>query len=192
MNATQLKEKLSAGALGRYAHLYADLDAQSRRYADAIDAFTALYGDDRELYLFSVPGRSELSGNHTDHQHGRVLAGAIDRDIIAVVRLVDKTVKLSTGRGLDCFYGLSRSADKPKIRNRICCGYVIDMSIICRCVGKIRRSLEAACRKKEYVEDKRNRQNDRGKKKPRHILLSTLIGTENEIEAENKSRRYAE
>ncbi|MBR6795656.1 MAG: galactokinase [Clostridia bacterium] len=85
MNATQLKEKLAAGALGRYAHLYADLDAQSRRYADAIDAFTALYGDDRELYLFSVPGRSELSGNHTDHQHGRVLAGAIDRDIIAVV-----------------------------------------------------------------------------------------------------------
>ncbi|MBR2952438.1 MAG: galactokinase [Clostridia bacterium] len=85
MNATQLKEKLAAGALGHYAHLYADLDAQSRRYADAIDAFTALYGDDRELYLFSVPGRSELSGNHTDHQHGRVLAGAIDRDIIAVV-----------------------------------------------------------------------------------------------------------
>ena len=85
MNATKLKETLMSGALARYAALYADVDAQGRRYIDAIDAFTAIYGDDRELYLFSVPGRSELSGNHTDHQHGRVLAGAIDRDIIAVV-----------------------------------------------------------------------------------------------------------
>ena len=35
---------------------------------------------------FSAPGRTELSGNHTDHQHGRVLAGAVDLDMQAAVR----------------------------------------------------------------------------------------------------------
>lgn len=84
MTANELKARITAGALGAYAHLYPDTAAQAKRYTDAIDAFCALYGDDRDIRLFSVPGRSEISGNHTDHNHGKVLAGAIDRDIIAV------------------------------------------------------------------------------------------------------------
>ena len=32
-------------------------------------------------YIFSAPGRTELGGNHTDHQHGKVLAAAVDRAI---------------------------------------------------------------------------------------------------------------
>ena len=85
MKATELIAALENGALDRYSHLYRDTAAEARRYIDAIRAFTALYGDSRELYLFSVPGRTEVSGNHTDHNHGKVLAAAIDRDIIAVV-----------------------------------------------------------------------------------------------------------
>ena len=42
-----------------------------------------MYGD-REVFLFSVPGRTELSGNHTDHNGGKVLAAAVDLDLIAV------------------------------------------------------------------------------------------------------------
>ena len=84
MTANELKAHIAEGALDAYAHLYPDLAAQAKRYTDAIDAFCALYGGDRDIRLFSVPGRSEISGNHTDHNHGRVLAGAIDRDIIAV------------------------------------------------------------------------------------------------------------
>ncbi len=84
MNATELKQRLREGALERYAALYADIPAQTERMIAAIDRFTEMYGDDREIALFSVPGRSEISGNHTDHNHGCVLAGAIDRDIIAV------------------------------------------------------------------------------------------------------------
>lgn len=38
-------------------------------------------------YLFSAPGRTELSGNHTDHQLGKVLAGAVDLDTVAAVAL---------------------------------------------------------------------------------------------------------
>ena len=85
MKANELIAALNGGALDRYSHLYRDTKAEAARYIDAINAFVSLYGDERDLSLFSVPGRTEVSGNHTDHNHGRVLAAAIDRDIIAVV-----------------------------------------------------------------------------------------------------------
>ena len=89
MKAKQILELLSSGALSRHADLYRDLEAQTRRYADAVTRFTELYGEEHEIELFSVPGRSELSGNHTDHNRGAVLAGAIDRDIIAVAKSIE-------------------------------------------------------------------------------------------------------
>ena len=76
--------RLDAGALTNYSGLYADTAAQTERYRAALLRFAELYGADRDVYLFSVPGRSEICGNHTDHNHGCVLAGAIDRDIIAI------------------------------------------------------------------------------------------------------------
>ena len=85
MNTLQLKEKLQNGALAKYGHLYRNIEAQSARYLRVLEAFEAKFGQTEEVYLLSVPGRSELSGNHTDHNFGKVLAGAIDRDIIAVV-----------------------------------------------------------------------------------------------------------
>ena len=48
--------------------------------------FAAAFGGTPERY-FSAPGRTELSGNHTDHQHGRVLAGAVNLDMMAAVRV---------------------------------------------------------------------------------------------------------
>lgn len=84
MRASELKAKIASGALGAYAHLYQNTAEQAERYIAAIDAFVSEYGDREDIRIFSVPGRSELSGNHTDHNYGRVLAGAIDRDIIAV------------------------------------------------------------------------------------------------------------
>ena len=49
------------------------------------DGFAKTFGTNRETLLFSAPGRTEISGNHTDHQHGRVLAGAINLDMLAAV-----------------------------------------------------------------------------------------------------------
>ena len=62
--------------------------AQRCRYAKAADAFLAKYGDG-ELSLYSVGGRSEISGNHTDHNHGRVIAASVNLDIIAVAKPVE-------------------------------------------------------------------------------------------------------
>ena len=52
--------------------------------------FAAAFGGAPERY-FSAPGRTELSGNHTDHQRGRVLAGAVDLDMLAAVRVTGTT-----------------------------------------------------------------------------------------------------
>ena len=83
MKASELKSKIYSGALKKYARLYENTDAQTERFARIIDNFTSLYGD-KESCILSVPGRSEICGNHTDHNRGCVLAGAIDRDVIAV------------------------------------------------------------------------------------------------------------
>ncbi len=86
MKAADIKNKILSGEWDQtLTRLYGGgrVDAQRKRYACAVSEFISLYGD-LEAELFSVPGRSEISGNHTDHNHGRVLAAAIDLDIIAV------------------------------------------------------------------------------------------------------------
>ena len=84
MNVLQMKELLMGGALNAFPHLYTNPEAQKERMLAALDRFAEYYGAEREVAIFSVPGRSEIVGNHTDHNLGCVLAGAIDRDIIAV------------------------------------------------------------------------------------------------------------
>ena len=84
MKANELIQSLRDGALDKYAALYSDLEATKERFIAAINAFCETYGTERDIAIFSVPGRSEIIGNHTDHNHGKVMAGAINRDIIAV------------------------------------------------------------------------------------------------------------
>ena len=71
----------------RFVTLYgqdAVLSARER-YADAVRHFVSLYGESEDAWLFSAPGRTEIGGNHTDHNHGCVLAGSVNLDVIAVV-----------------------------------------------------------------------------------------------------------
>ena len=87
MNTTTLLEHLRSGALdARLTALYGKeaLDAQKARYTAALNEFAKLYGEREDCRLLSVSGRSELSGNHTDHNRGCVIAASIDLDIIAV------------------------------------------------------------------------------------------------------------
>ena len=71
----------------RFARLYGDdVKAQRQRYIDAVNGFVQTFGEpETQLQLFSAPGRTEIGGNHTDHNHGRVLAGSVNLDVIAVV-----------------------------------------------------------------------------------------------------------
>ena len=84
MKSNELKQKIKEGALSELFGIYSDTKRQSERIIDAISKFEQIYGEGRDVAVFSTPGRSEIIGNHTDHNAGCVLAGAIDRDIIAV------------------------------------------------------------------------------------------------------------
>ncbi|WP_319228658.1 galactokinase family protein [Draconibacterium orientale] len=82
-----LNEKINGGDNPLFKELYgsdvAELKVQADRYADLMGEFEKTFGAD-DVSLFSSPGRTEIGGNHTDHNHGRVLAGAVNLDNIAV------------------------------------------------------------------------------------------------------------
>lgn len=58
------------------------LESARSRCAQLLEEFSQAFGTEATA-LFSAPGRTEVGGNHTDHQHGRVLAAAVDLDILA-------------------------------------------------------------------------------------------------------------
>ena len=94
MNTSMTKAHITSGGLDKtLVYIYGEqaLSYQRERYLSAIDEFEKIYGDG-EITLYSVAGRSELSGNHTDHNHGCVIAASIDLDIIAVARKRDDAV----------------------------------------------------------------------------------------------------
>ena len=82
-----LIEKIANGKNPLFHELYGVnevvLKEQADRYASLMNEFQIVYGTD-DVSLFSSPGRTEIGGNHTDHNYGRVLAGAVNLDNIAV------------------------------------------------------------------------------------------------------------
>ncbi|MBQ7828682.1 MAG: galactokinase [Clostridia bacterium] len=106
MKNFELIENINNGTLDqKLATLYGqeNVGSAKQRYTDAIEKFTEAYGCDRELSLFSVAGRSELSGNHTDHNRGCVVAASISLDVIAVASPTDDGMitVISEGFGKD-------------------------------------------------------------------------------------------
>jgi galactokinase len=79
--------KISGGNNPLFKELYGTdatvLQEQADRYASLMSDFEKTYATD-DVQLFSAPGRTEIGGNHTDHNYGRVLAGAVNLDNIAV------------------------------------------------------------------------------------------------------------
>lgn len=96
----ELKELFSSGAQDELLKdIYVDeglLDYQRNRYVDAIARYEDLYGSG-EAEIFSAPGRSEIGGNHTDHQNGEVLAASINLDAIGIVGKLDGVVEVVSG-----------------------------------------------------------------------------------------------
>ncbi len=67
----------------------AQIDAQKQRYKKAESAFAEYFGSISEHKFFSAPGRTEICGNHTDHNCGKVFAASVNLDVIAVVEKTD-------------------------------------------------------------------------------------------------------
>ncbi len=90
MKPQEFIEKIQAGELDeQLKNLYGDnvkaLDRQRARYIEAAEEFTKLFPQYEDVHIYSAPGRTEVGGNHTDHQHGCVFAAAVNLDVIAVV-----------------------------------------------------------------------------------------------------------
>lgn len=68
------------------------VELQKPRYIKTLQTFVELYGDDRDVMLLSAPGRTEICGNHTDHNNGKVLAASINLDAIAVAAKNDDNI----------------------------------------------------------------------------------------------------
>lgn len=95
--SAELKQNILNGGYDQaFAKLYgadtATVAAQRVRYVDMIDHFEENFGTGRTVCLYSAPGRTEIGGNHTDHNNGVVIAAAVNLDIIAVVAKNDENV----------------------------------------------------------------------------------------------------
>ena len=100
------KQELSDGVhAARLASLYccapAETASKAARYAAVLDGLEKTFGSHAEAGLYSAPGRTEIGGNHTDHQHGRVLAGSVNIDMIAAAAPNDKNQLRVQSEGYD-------------------------------------------------------------------------------------------
>ena len=80
--------------------LYGSDASLRERIKNAVESFTAIYGE-QDYSVFSVSGRSEICGNHTDHQHGKVLAASINLDIIAIASTNNSNIVKVVSNGYD-------------------------------------------------------------------------------------------
>lgn len=129
MTPSKLIEMIESGAadesLKKVYVTDSAVQCQKPRYIKTIKKFIELFGDDRDAMIVSAPGRTEICGNHTDHNNGKVLAASIDLDAIAVAAKNDDNVIHEKSEGHDmntvdlsdltpdkAFYGRSSSMIK--------------------------------------------------------------------------------
>ena len=104
MNLYDLINGLSNGAFDEQLRMLygagekAVLRARAR-YLSAAESFSRLHPECGDIHVYSASGRTEIGGNHTDHQHGCVLAAAVSLDMIAIVAFHDEGVIRVTSAG---------------------------------------------------------------------------------------------
>ena len=105
MSVQILKNSINNGEFdARFKRVYVTdeaVKAQHERYVSLANDFAELFGEDRDARMFSAPGRTEVGGNHTDHNHGRVLAAGINLDAIAIAAKNDENIVRVKSRGYD-------------------------------------------------------------------------------------------
>ena len=103
-NSKVLCEEL---AQGKYSQLLKEIyidesmvPYQQERYIKAVKGYEEIFGEN-DVEIYSAPGRSEVGGNHTDHQHGMVLATSINLDALAVVSRNDSNLMRVMSEGYE-------------------------------------------------------------------------------------------
>ena len=71
-----------------FGEIYPDVASAKEKYIRLYELYTEKFFEPESFYLFSAPGRTEIGGNHTDHNHGCVLAGSVLLTVICIRFLV--------------------------------------------------------------------------------------------------------
>ncbi len=103
-NISELSEKLANGDFdAKFKTLYHNYNNQKERYLNTLLEFCEVFNTAQTVSIFSAPGRTEIIGNHTDHQHGKAIAASVDLDVIAFTTLngTDKINIKSKGYPMD-------------------------------------------------------------------------------------------
>lgn len=89
----------------RVCELYGEgeavLEQQKTRYGELVERFERRFGSSDGICFFSAPGRTEIGGNHTDHNSGCVLAAAVNLDTVACVRRTDDGIITVDSEGFE-------------------------------------------------------------------------------------------
>lgn len=103
MNINNIKDNINSSASDKlFSELYgSQTDRQKKRYCEAVDEFKKIFPDYDDVSVYSAPGRTEIGGNHTDHQNGQVLAAAVNLDIIAIAAFHDEPVIRIKSKGFE-------------------------------------------------------------------------------------------
>ncbi len=122
-NIATLRDNLKQGSYSEaltqlYCCAEKDTIIHAERFLSVLDGLDAAFGAHQSAALFSAPGRTEIGGNHTDHQHGRVLAGSVNIDMIAAVAANDCATLRVQSEGYDlCEIDLADLAIKKEEEN---------------------------------------------------------------------------
>ncbi len=114
------EEMIRSGEMdARFARLYADIPAARERFLHLADLYRAQFGEGKDIRFFSAPGRTEVCGNHTDHNHGKVIAAAIDLDAAACAEATDNgVISVKSEKYPGDFIDISVLAPQDKERDR--------------------------------------------------------------------------
>lgn len=102
MEIKQVRECILSGEYNdKFSLLYGETKSSAERYVKACDKYENIFGSCDGVELFSAPGRTEVGGNHTDHQFGCVLAGSVNLDVIAVAAPTGNNIVRIKSEGFD-------------------------------------------------------------------------------------------
>ena len=94
MNYNELKTFINTKSIDETLHLVScldDLNNEKSRYLSILDSAFSIFKDG-DYHIISSPGRTEIGGNHTDHQHGHVLAAAVNIDNVCACKTNDENI----------------------------------------------------------------------------------------------------
>lgn len=119
MRPSEIIEKIKdRSADETIASLYGadNVEKQRARWLSCAQAFAGRFPDNDGAMMFSVPGRSEICGNHTDHNHGCVVAAAIDLDVIGVAAPNGTDEVRLYSQGYDGAFASVKALDPSRVR----------------------------------------------------------------------------